>query len=133
MLQPTLCYHPHYVTTHTMLPPTLCYNPHYVTTHTMLPPTLCCRSVFKLADVASTGHYTYTYTQDGHCYLLVMMFKGRRRANAAMPMSVMTQGSTCRQNCQDLCFIALAVGLALTTAQAQNIAIALAITLVRTS
>ena len=48
-----------------------------------------------------------------------------------MPMSVMSQSSICRQNCQDFCFIDLAIGLALTTAQAQDIAIALAITLVK--
>ena len=45
----------------------------------------------------------------------------------------MSQGSICSQNCQDYCFIVLDICLALTTGQAKNTAIALVITLVRTS
>ena len=41
--------------------------------------------------------------------------------------------SSSRQNCQDFCFIVLDIGLALTSAQAKNVAIDLAITLERTS
>ena len=39
----------------------------------------------------------------------------------------MSQGSICSQNCQDYCFIVLDIFLALTTAQAKNIANDLAI------
>ena len=42
-------------------------------------------------------------------------------------------GSICSQNCQDYCFIVIDNFLFLTTSQAKNKAIALAITLVRTS
>ena len=55
------------------------------------------------------------------------------RNKYASILRMMSQGRTCSQSCQDYCFIVLAIGLALTTAQAKNIAIALAITLVRTS
>ena len=54
------------------------------------------------------------------------------RSKYASILRVMSQGYTC-QYCQDFYFIVLDICLALTTAQAKNIAIALAITLVRTS
>ena len=55
------------------------------------------------------------------------------RSKDAKTLKVMSYGNIVVKICQDFCFIVQGICLLLTTAQAENIAIALAITFVRAS